>query len=259
MTAQLVNRLDEIVAICEAAHEVILPYWRSDLEIESKADDSPVTQADKAANTFIETALKKLAPEIPVVSEEGTQQALDENATFWLVDPVDGTKSFIRGDDEFTVNIALIENRRAILGVLGVPAQGNIYKAALGHGAWKKPVGDAPWEAIKVSQTQKTEPQRVMSSQSHRSPSLEAWLEEQSVTVKERVGASSALKFGLIAEGAADIYPRMGPTMEWDTAAGHCLIEAAGGTLTQLDGSAFLYGKATYLNGGFIARGAVIH
>ena len=252
----IAGEIDRIVEICLAAHEVILPYWQTELEVEAKDDESPVTLADKAANNTIVAALKMLTPEVPIVSEEGHRHPLEnENDLFWLVDPLDGTKSFIKGLDEFTVNIALVENRHPVLGVLGVPARGLVYKAAIGQGAWRKEINETDWQSIQVS----PRPQdgiRVVSSRSHRSPKLVEWLQNNGVPVKERVAAGSALKFGLVAEGLADLYPRIGPTMEWDTAAGHCLIEAAGGIMTDLNGEPFLYGKQGYLNGGFVVRGS---
>lgn len=249
----VITQIDALVEICEGAHQAILPYWKNSVEIEVKEDDSPVTQADKAANELIEKSLLALFPDIPVVSEEGTQQALAEDAIFWLVDPLDGTKSFIAGRDEFTVNIALVENRSPVLGILGVPAQDMIYKAAHGYGAFKRD-GQENWQAIECSAAS-DDGLRVVTSRSHRSPKLTQWLEENGLKVKEHVAASSALKFGLVAEGKADLYTRIGPTMEWDTAAGHCLINVAGGTMTDLNGEAFLYGKQGYLNGGFVVSG----
>jgi len=252
-TQAIAVQIDALVEICEKAHQVILPFWQTDLQVESKEDDSPVTKADKAANQVIETALLELFPDIPVVSEEGTQATLAEDAIYWLVDPVDGTKSFIAGLDEFTVNIALIENRKPVIGILGVPAQKKIYKAIAGRGAWKRDEGQE-WQKIQTSER----PQdglRVVTSRSHRSPKLAEWLDKNGVKVKEHIGAGSALKFGLVAEGLADLYVRIGPTMEWDTAAGHCIVEAAGGIMTDLEGKPFLYSKKDYLNGGFIVRG----
>lgn len=253
---QVAQQMNRLVEICEAAHQVIMPFWKTgDLEIESKDDDSPVTKADKAANEVIEKALKELAPQIPVVSEEGTQQSLPADALFWLVDPLDGTKSFIRGENEFTVNIALIENRRPVLAALSIPAQDIFYRAVKGQGAFKR-AGQGEWQQIHVS-TVPAEGNRIVSSRSHKSPKLAAWIEAAGIPVKELVAANSALKFGLVAEGKADLYPRIGPTMEWDTAAGHCLVEAAGGNMIDLNGEPFLYGKEGYLNGGFIVRGKV--
>ncbi|MDG1287648.1 MAG: 3'(2'),5'-bisphosphate nucleotidase CysQ [Rickettsiales bacterium] len=246
-------QLDALVEICEKAHQVILPYWRTELEIESKDDNSPVTKADKAANEVIEKALLALFPDIPVVSEEGTQEALAQDAIYWLVDPVDGTKSFIAGLDEFTVNIALIEQNKPVIGILGVPAQKKIYKAVAGQAAWKRHEGEE-WQKIERAERPE-DGLRVVTSRSHRSPKLTQWLDDNGVKVKEHIGAGSALKFGLVAEGLADLYVRIGPTMEWDTAAGHCLVEAAGGIMTDLEGQPFLYGKEGYLNGGFIVRG----
>lgn len=244
--------MDALIEICEQAHQIILPYWKTDLDVQEKMDDSPVTKADKAANESIVNALEKLFPEIPTVSEEGAKPELPTDATFWLIDPLDGTKSFIKGRDEFTTNIALVENRKPVIGILGLPAKNKIYKAVAGQDAFKRE-GKGEWEAIKIS-ARSEEGLRVVSSLSHCSPKLEEWLAENGIKVQSRVGAGSALKFGLVAEGLADIYPRIGPTMEWDTAAGHCIAEAAGATMTDLNGAPFLYGKKGYLNGGFLVR-----
>ncbi len=254
LVLKVAAQMDALIEICEAAHKVILPYWKTDLDIEEKSDESPVTKADKAANKLIVDALEKLFPEIPTVSEEGEKPDLPEGAAFWLIDPVDGTKSFIKGLDEFTTNIALVENKKPVIGILGVPAQHKIYKAVAGQGAYKRNDGEE-WQKIQTSK-RPDDGLRVVTSRSHRSPKLTQWLNNNGVKVKEHVGAGSALKFGLVAEGLADLYVRIGPTMEWDTAAGHCIIEAAGGIMTDLNGEPFLYGKQGYLNGGFLVRGS---
>ncbi len=248
-----IQRMDALVEICQAAHQAILPYWKTDLAVETKADDSPVTLADKAANDVIVSALHKLNLDIPIISEEGEQPQQPQDGLFWLIDPLDGTQSFIRGSNEFTVNIALVENRQPVLGIIGVPAQNMIYKAVKSQPAYKR-IGQQEWKIIQTSKRPK-DGLRVVSSRSLRSPKLVHWLNEHGVKIKERIGAASALKFGLIAEGVADIYPRIGPTMEWDTAAGHCIVESAGGIMTDLHGKPFLYGKDGYLNEGFLVRG----
>jgi 3'(2'), 5'-bisphosphate nucleotidase len=253
----IAKEMPQLLAICEKAHQAILPFWQSkSLEVSQKGDDSPVTQADKAANAVIVEALRELTPDILIISEEEKHQPPPpHNEPFWLVDPLDGTKSFIRGSDQFTVNIALIEHNTPIIGVLGVPAQNLRYHAIKGDRAFKI-IGNGTAETLQVSHYQKSQ-LNIVSSLSHRSPKLDTWLEAQEITIQSRLNAGSALKFALVAEGSADLYPRFGPTMEWDTAAGHCLIEAAGGSMTQLDGTVFNYGKPGYLNGGFLASGKI--
>ena len=253
---EMMPPLAPLIELCWQAHEVILPYWRSgDMAIECKDDNSPVTQADLKANHLIVERLRQLHPEIAVVSEEGTQQELATGSRFWLVDPLDGTKSFIKGRDEFTVNIALIENQRPVLGVMGVPAQGKLYYARKGEGAFRLAQKNANAERISVRLRESGQAVKVVASLAHQSPKLHAWLDSCGRSVEEFVGAGSALKFALVAEGQADLYPRLGPTMEWDTAAGHCLVEEAGGMMLNEQGKAFLYQKAGYLNGSFVVKG----
>jgi len=250
--------ISDIRRICEQAHAIILPYWQNEsaLGIETKDDDSPVTLADKAANALIVAALAKLTPNIPIISEEGDQPPLGATERFWLVDPLDGTKGFIRGTDAFTVNIGLIENGYPVFGMLGVPAQRKLYYGGVGQGAHCSMIGEeGKWRAIKTNAVLRSQPQKLIASHSHRSPKLEEWVLQNGIQIAERIHTSSALKYALVAEGTADLYPRFGPTMEWDSAAGQAIVEAAGGVVTDLQGNRFAYGKPGYLNGGFIVWG----
>lgn len=218
-----------------------------------KPDHSPVTDADMAAHYMIVDALHQWTPEIPVVSEENSAQPdIGASTCFWLVDPLDGTKSFIRGDDEFTVNIALIEGDRPVFGVIYIPVEATLYYGSEAYGAYRQKPDDAP-RHIRARQ-QPEDGATVLVSQSHNTPATDAFM--ANLTVAETQRASSSLKFCRVAEGAADVYPRYGRTMEWDTAAGHAILAAAGGRMETEDGKPFLYGKQGFENGGFIAWGA---
>lgn len=241
---------ETVCAIAKEASALILRYYAQPITHEQKADHSPVTIADQESNDLIVARLQALTPDIAVVSEEGEQVA-DAAGCFWLVDPLDGTKSYIAKDDEFSVNIALIENHRPVIGVLAVPAKNLLYWAVAGGAAYRQ-IGDAAPEIIRC-RTAPAEGWVVVTSKSHESARMAAYLADYPVA--EKIKAGSAYKITRVAEGSADFYPRLGPTMEWDTAAGHCIVEAAGGSLTTIEGDPFLYGKTGWLNGGFMAKG----
>ena len=242
-----------IDAALDAARE-ILEVYAGEISVDQKRDQSPVTLADARAEAVI---LRRLAAasDIPIISEEQAEaDGLPASAAerFWLVDPLDGTKEFIKRNGEFTVNIALIEQGRPILGVVGIPVRGLIYAAA-GPGTAHRRNADGTLVPIEA-RVCPAEGATVTSSRSHATnDELDRLLETRKVA--DRKTAGSALKFCMVAEGAADLYPRMGPTMEWDTAAGHAVLEAAGGRMTRLDGTAFLFGKPGFLNPGFLAEG----
>ena len=242
-----------IDAALDAARE-ILEVYAGEISVDQKRDQSPVTLADTRAEAVI---LRRLAAasDIPIISEEQAEaDGLPASAAerFWLVDPLDGTKEFIKRNGEFTVNIALIEHGRPILGVVGIPVQGLIYAAA-GPGTAHRRNADGTLVPIET-RVCPVEGATVTSSRSHATnDELDRLLATRQVA--DRKTAGSALKFCLVAEGAADLYPRMGPTMEWDTAAGHAVLEAAGGRMTRLDGTPFRYGKPGFLNPGFLAEG----
>ena len=247
---------EALAGVCEEAAALILPLWKSELEVFRKADESPVTEADRRGEALILERLNALFPGVPVVSEEdasefGTPDAIGPR--FFLVDPVDGTKAFVRGDPNFTVNIGYIENGRPVAGAVCAPATGETWFTAGGK-AMKRTLGGAAaqiavraWPAgaavALVSHTMK---------------------EETAVKLAEQYGfdlrepMDSSIKFCRIAEGAADIYPRHGPTMEWDIAAGHAVLAAAGGQVKTPDGAEVVYGKTAedFRNGWFVARGA---
>ena len=245
--------LDDLVDIAGRAGSVIMDH-HGHAAARQKADRSPVTDADVAAEALIVAALDRLTPDIPVIAEEmmaGPEPAGEAGARFWLVDPLDGTREFLGGNGEFTVNIALIEERRVTLAVVGAPARDLIY-ASDGTRAWRRQAGGEP-AAIRTRQPPESGMTAAM-SRSHRDRASGAFLESLPVT-DEIVGGSS-LKFCLLAEGRADVYPRFGRTMEWDTAAGHGILEAAGGAVTEPDGRAFLYGKPGFVNPPFVAWGS---
>lgn len=241
--------------ICEEAAALILPLWRSGLTVFSKADESPVTEADRQGEALIVARLTAAFPDIPVISEEdasefGTPGAIGPR--FFLVDPVDGTKAFVRGDPNFTVNIGLIENGRPTAGAVNAPATGETWFTQGGKalkrspGQAAAPVSVRPWPkgaaVALISHTMKEETAQKLADQ-------------YGFDLREPM--DSSIKFCRIAEGAADIYPRHGPTMEWDVAAGHAVLLAAGGALATPEGEDFTYGKAQagFRNGWFVARG----
>ncbi|MCB1475142.1 MAG: 3'(2'),5'-bisphosphate nucleotidase CysQ [Rhodobiaceae bacterium] len=251
--------LDRLADIAVSAGQEILAVRERGVRAGIKADASPVTEADQAAEELILKSLAEVWPEIPVIAEEAASAGNLPAAgkRFFLVDPLDGTKEFIRGDDGFTVNIALVEDGEPLLGVVLAPARGSLYAGAKGEGAWRTDLvgGQLSGNRRPISARAAARPPRAVASISHRDEQTNAFLAERGIT--DVVGIGSSLKFCLVAEGDADIYPRFGPTMEWDTAAGHAVLRAAGGSVTDLENRPFVYGKASagYKNGGFIARG----
>jgi len=222
------SSLTRLVEIAHQAGEAIMPHYTSSAAAETKADGSPITAADRAAHHVIVRALADWDPAIPILSEEGHIPPYEERATwprFWLVDPLDGTKEFIKRNGEFTVNIALVENSEPVLGVVDAPALGVTYVGARGLGSWKHAPNQRPERLASAPKPAGT-PLVVVESRSHPSAELEAFL--RTIPVARRVQAGSALKFCLIADGTVDIYPRFGPTMEWDSAAGDCVFRHSG-------------------------------
>ncbi|MBN6773117.1 3'(2'),5'-bisphosphate nucleotidase CysQ [Pseudomonas granadensis] len=248
-----------VVALALQAGEAILPFWRSGVEVTAKSDDSPVTAADLAAHHLIVDGLTALDPSIPVLSEEDANIPQNVRAgwqRWWLVDPLDGTKEFISGSEEFTVNIALIENGRVVFGVVSMPTNGRYYVGGAGLGAWRCDEHGTP-VAIHVRETlQPGEAFTVVASRRHSSPEQERLLAGLSASLGELQLANigSSLKFCLLAEGAADCYPRLAPTSQWDTAAAQGVLEGAGGEVLDLRGKAFCYpARESLLNEFFLA------
>jgi len=234
------------------AGRAIMAFHRRDAAVELKHDRTPVTEADRAADRLIVEGLQAAAPAIPVISEESTGTATPPaGARFWLVDPLDGTREFIAGSEEFTVNIALVEEGRPVLGVLHLPARGETYLAD-GQGRALHVVGEGAPQPIRARPVPAEGP-AVIASRSHRDAETEAFI--AGLRPSETRSAGSALKFGLLARGEADVYPRFGRTMEWDTAAGHAVLAAAGGHVRDMSGRALRYGKAGFVNPPFVACG----
>ncbi len=218
----------------EAGAAVMRVYGRDDFEVEHKDDDSPLTAADRASHEVLERGLAEMAPAIPLLSEEGAAIAFETRRAwdrYWLIDPLDGTKEFIKRNGEFTVNIALIEDGRAVLGVVHAPALGATYCAEAGTGAFKRTAGRPGWERIAVAAPPAGAPWRVVASRSHRGEAVDALL--ACLGEHEIVSMGSSLKLCLVADGSADLYPRLGPTSEWDTAAAQCVVEEAGGQVLE--------------------------
>jgi 3'(2'), 5'-bisphosphate nucleotidase len=253
MPTDLTSLRDHLIAAAYEAGAAIMQVYGSDFAATRKADHSPVTEADVAAEKLILAALQKCAPDIPVVAEEqaaaeGVPQQIARR--FFLVDPLDGTKEFVARNGEFTVNIALVENGKPILGVVYLPALDEMY-AGHGNAAIRRKGGRT--EAI-AARALPADGAVMTISRSHAAKEL-VKVEELGEHVAGTIVAGSSLKFCRIAEGAADLYPRFGPTMEWDTAAGHAVLLAAGGSVATLDGAPLIYGKAGLRNPHFIARG----
>lgn len=224
----------------------------SSWNIEVKDDKSPLTKADKEANIIIEKGLKSISDIFPIISEEGKNIPYEERKNwpiFWLVDPLDGTKEFIKRNGQFTVNIALIENNVPMLGVIYAPATKELFYGIKGVGAFKI---TAEAKEISISVSKRTAQLISVGSSSHASEEEAGYLLPYSIA--ETIKSGSSLKFCKVAEGLADIYLRTGPTMEWDTAAGQAIAESAGAVMTKLDGSPFLYNKESLLNTGFVCK-----
>ncbi len=232
-----------------------MTYYQGDFEVRSKADASPVTAADEAAEAIIIAGLNRLTPDIPVIAEEASAAGKTADVSagrFWLVDPLDGTKEFVNHRDEFTVNIALIDNRQPVLGVVFAPAL-DVFYAAAGQGTATAQRGTGAAHPISARCMPATGA-IVTASRSHSDKKkIQELMDLHSI--KEMKISGSSIKFCLIAEGTADIYPRYGHTREWDTAAGHAVLAAAGGSVRSLDGSTLLYNKEGFLNNEFIACG----
>jgi 3'(2'), 5'-bisphosphate nucleotidase len=251
--------IEPLVATTIRAGAAILEVYSTNFDVEAKEDDSPLTQADLAAHRTIMDGLRKIGSDMPIISEESGLPDFDLRAAwqrYWLVDPLDGTREFVKRNGEFTVNIALIENHRPVLGVVHVPVMGKTYIGCEGRGSEVR-MADGKRQPINIA-VESASPVRVVGSRSHRGASLDAFLEK--LESFEMVPMGSSLKFCLVAEGAADIYPRLGPTSEWDTAAAQAVVEQAGGAVLQLDGKPLSYNeKSDILNPHFLVLGPRDH
>lgn len=247
--------LEPVVALAHEAGRRIMAIYEGGFSVAEKADRTPLTEADMAAHRTIVEGLRPLTPDIPVLSEESAEIPYEERVrwdTYWLIDPLDGTREFIKRNGEFTVNIALVRAHEPVLGVVHAPALDLTYHACRGGGAWRQ-AGDTPPERIRVRPFR---PGRIVvaGSRSHAGERLRAYCE--ALGPHELVSMGSALKSCLVAEGRADVYPRFGPTSEWDTAAAQCVVEEAGGRVTDAAGRPLRYNaKASLLNPDFLVFG----
>jgi 3'(2'), 5'-bisphosphate nucleotidase len=259
MSAYMLDKAlrEEVVVLAQDAAAAILGIYDSDFAVQHKDDNSPLTAADLAAHRCIVEGLARITPDIPVLSEESAHEvSVEERRSWprlWVVDPLDGTREFVKRNGEFTVNIALIENGIAVFGVVQAPVTGQLWHGGATLGAFHREQGrDIPLRA----RVPATAPLRVAASRSHRDGRTQAFIDRMGET--EPLGLGSSLKFCRIAEGGLDVYPRFGPTNEWDTAAGQCVLEGAGGALLDPQGRPFRYNQRdTVLNGDFIALGDV--
>lgn len=246
---------DSLMAIAKEAGAAILSVYEKDFEVEYKDDRSPLTEADRLSHERIVEGLAALDASIPVLSEEGKDIPYEERVNwqrFWLVDPLDGTKEFVKRNGEFTVNIALIEQGYPVLGVIYVPVTDVLYYGEAGKEAVKIASGSMP-QTLAVRKPE-SGAITIVESRSHPSPELESFMSElqQKYSSIDRISKGSSLKFCAVAEGSAHLYPRMGPTMEWDTAAGQAIVEAAGGSVKWLNGERVHYNKEILRNDFFI-------
>jgi len=245
--------LPDVVKIADQASERVLHIYQSDFKVDYKADQSPITAADLASHEVIVQGLRSLTPDTPILSEEGASIPWEERKhwhRFWLIDPIDGTRDFTQRTGEFTVNIALIEDGEPVLGVVTAPALKEAFWGAKGEGAHRR---DRTGKVLRIRVAEAKASKRVVASKNHLNAETRAFIEK--IGDHELVQAGSSLKFCRIAEGRADLYPRLGPTCEWDTAAAHAVLAAAGGKVETLDGDPLRYGKEDLLNPYFIATG----
>jgi 3'(2'), 5'-bisphosphate nucleotidase len=259
---QIQSHLPELIDIARQAGKAIMQVYAGSIDVENKSDNSPLTQADLVAHRIIEAGLKQLTPDIPVLSEESADIPYTTRSQwqrYWLVDPLDGTREFIKRNGEFTVNIALIEGSKATVGVVYAPAMGLLYYADE-SGAYKQQDGHAAI-AIKARKLN-SEDITIAGSRSHTDARLQRFVEniEKKLSPVKLIPMGSSLKICMVAEGSADLYPRLGPTSEWDTAAAQSVLERAGGSLQDTQGEPLLYnGKESLLNPEFFADGASTH
>jgi 3'(2'), 5'-bisphosphate nucleotidase len=243
---------EALLPVVQAAGTAIMSIYDGKFAVERKADNSPLTLADLESQRIIIEGLQRIAPAIPILSEESAAAPWTERRNWrelWVVDPLDGTREFVKRNGEFTINIALVVDHEPLLGLISAPAQGLLYWGAAGSGAFAQHGGG---QRRRIHCVPPRQPLRVVGSRSHLSAQTEEYLRRMGPYVMTGVGSS--LKFCLLAQGDADLYPRFGPTSEWDTAAGQALLEAAGGQVTRLDGHRLRYNcRESILNGDFLA------
>jgi 3'(2'), 5'-bisphosphate nucleotidase len=245
--------LPDVIKIADEASEKVLHIYQSDFKVNYKEDHSPITAADIASHDIIVKGLRQISRDIPILSEEGAEIPWEERKKwrrFWLIDPIDGTKDFTQRTGEFTVNIAMIEDGEPVMGVVTAPALKEAFWGIKGEGAH---IRDRTGRVHRIRVAEPKDTLRVVASKNHLNDETRAFIE--TLGAHETVQAGSSLKFCRIAEGHADIYPRMGPTSEWDTAAAHAVLVAAGGKVQTPEGQPLVYGKENILNPNFIAAG----
>ena len=245
--------LPDVIKIADEASEKVLHIYQSDFKVNYKEDHSPITAADIASHDMIVKGLRQISRDIPILSEEGAEIPWEERKKwrrFWLIDPIDGTKDFTQRTGEFTVNIAMIEDGEPVMGVVTAPALKEAFWGIRGEGAHMR---DRTGRVHRIRVAEPKETLRVVASKNHLNEETRAFIE--ALGSHETVQAGSSLKFCRIAEGHADIYPRMAPTSEWDTAAAHAVLVAAGGKVQTPEGQPLVYGKENILNPNFIAAG----
>lgn len=253
MDSELRELLDGACRAARAAAGAILEVYKSPFDVRKKADASPVTEADERAEAIIVDILSRLNPSIPIIAEEMAERGLPQAAArFWLVDPLDGTREFVAKNGEFTTNIGLIENDRAVLGVIHLPVT-NVTYAAAGAGTATRQEQDAAPVPIEARRTPASGAVIAHSRSHGNNAALAAYV--ATIPQAQKRISGSAVKFCFVAEGSADLYPRFGPTMEWDTAAGQAIVEAAGGSVTTFDGAPLRYAKLGFRNPEFLAQG----
>ena len=250
ITTALIDELQTLARIAGAAILAVYNDREQFSQVTFKEDASPLTIADRASHEILSQGLLRLTPDIPVLSEEGSSIPYEIRRHweyFWCVDPLDGTKEFLNRNDEFTVNIALVRRQTPVLGLIYVPVSGSLYHGSEGAGSWKV---TSDGNSVHLHTDNQAKEWTAVRSRLHSSPEETTILDRYPVT--RQITAGSALKFCLVAEGSAHLYYRSGPTMEWDTAAGHAIVQNSGGRFTTPSGDPFLYNKESLVNGPFI-------
>lgn len=257
------HHLNAVIAIAKSAGEAIMQVYSTDFNVVSKSDNSPLTQADVAAHNIIVDSLKGLTPDLPSLSEESETVSADvrnEWQRYWLIDPLDGTREFVKRNGEFTVNIALIDQNKPVLGVVYAPVKELLYFASQHHGAYRQH-GNQPLERIHIKKFDASKPV-IAGSRSHQDRKFANFIQNIETNLKvqpELISIGSSLKICLVADGTVDVYPRLGPTFEWDTAAGHCVLNEAGGDIVDMQGETLRYNtKSSLLNPFFFATNGAL-
>jgi 3'(2'), 5'-bisphosphate nucleotidase len=247
---------DFLADLVKEAGKAILEVYSTNFDVQCKEDHSPLTLADQRSHRIIADSLRSRYPKIPVLSEEGKEVPFEIRKDwdrFWLVDPLDGTKEFVKRNGEFTINVAMVEGNTPIVGIIYIPVQDRLFMADVREGCWE--VANGSRKLLRVAEGIPKDPVRIVRSRSHPAQGLEELL--SLMPDHEIINRGSALKFCAVASGEADFYPRFGPTWEWDTAAGQAIVTAAGGVMLELSGKPFVYNKENLLNGPFLVSSSL--